>query len=150
MLKAGDTFSIVTATGVGYFQYVKKMPPLGSLIRVIPKIYAKSDIFSADFLEVNTNFFVFFPVADSLKKGLIEKIGNFPIPQHAKTPIFRTGIVNPATKKVDVWWLWDGIREWKIGELSDEQRRLPIRGVWNDTLLKERIDEGWLPEFDLR
>ncbi len=63
-------------------------------------------------------------------------------------PTFRTGVINPKTGKVDVWWLWDGNREWKIGAISEEQRKFPIRGSWNDTLFIERIEEGWLPEKD--
>ena len=31
------------------------------------------------------------------------------------------------------------------GELTPEQRKLPIRGVWNDTLLVERIEADGYP-----
>ncbi|WP_176536262.1 hypothetical protein [Rhizobium sp. L9] len=47
-----------------------------------------------------------------------------------------------------MWWLWDGEKEWRIGQLSAEQHQLSIRGVWNDTLLVERIEFGWTPEID--
>jgi len=56
--------------------------------------------------------------------------------------------MNPVTRKVDVWWLWDGQEEWKVGDLTAEQRRLSIRGVWNDTLLRDRLESGWRPETD--
>ena len=42
--------------------------------------------------------------------------------------------------------MWDGEREWFQKELSEEERRYPLIEVWNDTLLKERIVEGWRPE----
>jgi hypothetical protein len=62
--------------------------------------------------------------------------------------VFRAGVVDPAVGKVVDWWLWDGEKEWRVGSISDEQRKLPIRGCWNDTMLIKRIEEGWLPEND--
>jgi hypothetical protein len=57
-------------------------------------------------------------------------------------------VIDPSTGKVKVWWLWDGEREWQVGELTEEQRGLSFREVWNDTLLIERIESGWTPETD--
>ena len=62
--------------------------------------------------------------------------------------LVRGGVIDPSTRKVKVWWLWDGEKEWRVGEITAEQRGLPIRGVWNDTLLIERIESGWTPETD--
>ncbi|MEO5326529.1 hypothetical protein PV773_24765 [Mesorhizobium sp. CC13] len=71
------------------------------------------------------------------------------VPAAAKEfPTFRAGIVNRRTKKVRVWWLWDGENEWKVNELSREQRSFPIRGIWNDTLLIERIESGWTADAE--
>jgi hypothetical protein len=63
-------------------------------------------------------------------------------------PLFRAGVIDPATKKVELWWIWDGEKEWQIGSLTEEQRKFPIRGVWNDTYLIEKIESGWTPEAD--
>jgi len=46
--------------------------------------------------------------------------------------------------------LWDGTNEWKVGVLSVRERRLPLREIINDTLLKDRILKGWRPEMDTR
>jgi regulator of RNase E activity RraB len=43
------------------------------------------------------------------------------------------------------WWLYDGNREWRIGQLSPGQERLSIAAIWNDTLLIDRIMSGWAP-----
>jgi hypothetical protein len=48
------------------------------------------------------------------------------------------------------WWLWDGTKQWRIGRLAAEQRKLPVAGVWNDTLLVQRVEEEWLPKTDTR
>ena len=42
----------------------------------------------------------------------------------------------------------DGEKEWRIDGMTQEQRKLSIRGVWNDTLLVERINACWTPETD--
>ena len=60
-------------------------------------------------------------------------------------PVFRTGVANDVGN-VEVWWLWDGTKEWKIGKLEPGMEKLPIRGVWNDTLLVQRIIEEWSHE----
>ncbi|MDQ8205892.1 hypothetical protein QEH52_00080 [Coraliomargarita sp. SDUM461003] len=91
----------------------------------------------------------FFPLQAAVNHGGVEIVGNEVVPAEEKSfPVFRTGMVDPQTRKVSVWWLWDGEKEWKIGKLSPEQRSLPIRGVWNDTILIERIESGWTPETD--
>ncbi|KAB0641126.1 hypothetical protein F7R21_16180 [Burkholderia latens] len=56
----------------------------------------------------------------------------------------------PPTGKVENRWLWDGENEWMVGQITAGQRKLPIREAWNDTMLINRIEEGWLPEKNPR
>ncbi|SDO24230.1 hypothetical protein VRC24_00685 [Pseudomonas poae] len=149
-MKVGDVFAIETTNGKAYFQFVKKIPPMGSLIRVLPGTYKTEPNVNA-LVEEKTNFWIFFPVSAALKQGLIQKAKSCNVPGHSKeTPTFRAGVVDPSTGRVDTWWFWNGDKEWKVGEITEEQRKLPIRGSWNDTLLVQRIEEGWLPEKDRR
>ncbi|MFK7702024.1 hypothetical protein [Pseudomonas caspiana] len=39
MSKAGDVYAIATKNGNAYFQYVRKVPSLGYLIRILPGMY---------------------------------------------------------------------------------------------------------------
>ena len=48
------------------------------------------------------------------------------------------------------WWIWDGERQSRIEKLTPEQRKLPIRSIWNDTLLVRRFENEWTPETDFR
>ncbi|KKQ94781.1 MAG: hypothetical protein UT18_C0007G0037 [candidate division CPR2 bacterium GW2011_GWC2_39_10] len=74
-------------------------------------------------------------------------VGNEPVSEEFnKLPLFRARGGIDTDGKVVSWWLWDGEKEWKIGNLTPEQRKLPIREVINDTLLIERIESGWKPE----
>ena len=152
MMKIGDVFSIQTAKGKAYFQYTAKNQLMGPLIRVLPGTYSTD--FSREKLiilvEEHTNFWVFFHISSALKLGIVQKIGNFSIPQHSRQfPLFRSG---PPDKSGHVpnWWLWDGEKSWMIGNLTEEQRKLPIRSAWNDTMLVKRIEQDWLPEKDTR
>ncbi|AJC15122.1 hypothetical protein [Pandoraea sputorum] len=149
MIRFGDVFSISTSKGDAYFQYVSKNPQMGWMIRVLPGIYSECPEDMSALVDKETNFWIFFPVAAALRRKLTAKIGRFKIPEHSqKMPIFRAGIRHSVTKKVENWWLWDGEREWMVGEITEDQRKLPIRGIWNDTLLIKRIEDGWLPEHD--
>ncbi|MFB3304750.1 hypothetical protein [Pseudomonas sp. AMR01] len=150
MIRVGDVFVIATTNGKAYLQFVKKIPPMGSLIRVLPGTYNELPDLDA-LVGEKTNFWIFFPVSAALKQGIIQKAKGGAIPEHSqKTPTFRAGVVDPSTGRVDTWWFWNGEREWKVGEITPEQRSYPIRGTWNDTLLVQRIEEGWLPEKDKR
>lgn len=152
MARSGDVFSIETKAGPGFFQFVLKNKLMGSLIRVFPlSISPMATRSLCELTEVETNFWIFFSVDTALRRGLIQKVGHCPVPLHSRSmPLFRAGIPDRSTRKVENWWLWDGERTWPIGDLSPEQRKLPIRAAWNDTLLKERLEAGWLPETDRR
>jgi hypothetical protein len=70
-------------------------------------------------------------------------VANVSVPHSLREfPIFRCGLENPATGKVDEPWLWDGEREWRAGTLTDEQKKFPIRQIVNDTMLITMIEKG--------
>jgi len=146
-LKIGDIVEINTKFGFAYVQYTHNHKKYGSLLRVLKGFFESrpSDLISL--AAQVTQFVTFLPLAAATKRGIFSIIGNAPIPEFARQfPVFRCGVSAPGTNKISIWWLWDGEKEWKVGELVPEQLMLPIRGVWNDTLLIERIEEGWLPE----
>jgi hypothetical protein len=146
-LKIGDIVEIPTSKGFSYAQYSHKHKQYGALLRVF---WGSYNVRPCEFDEVvhgGVRFMCFFPLSAAIDMGIFSVVGNFPLSEDAKKfPIFRAGVVDPATGKVGVWWLWDGEREWPISELTAEQRKLSIRGVWNDTILVERIESGWTPE----
>lgn len=151
MARYGDVYSINASRGKAYLHYVCKMPPMGTLIRVLPGIHSEPPKVMGDLVAEWTNFWIFFPISAAENKGIIERVANFALPEHSKTPpLFRAGNRDPLTGKVVDWWFWDGEKEWRVGAITEDQRKLPIRGAWNDTMLIKRIEEGWLPEKDSR
>jgi hypothetical protein len=149
--KTGSVFELSTPRGLAYAQCTHLHARYGHLIRVLPGFFEQRPNGFELLARRPTVFVTFFPLGAAVSRQVVTVVGNEPVPKEAQEfPIFRAGVPDPATGKVGVWWLWDGEKEWRAGTLSDEQRRLPIRGVWNDTLLIERIVAGWTPENDAR
>lgn len=147
----GDIVVVETRNGLAYAQYTHKKPMYGALIRIFDKIYQEAPADLSEVLNQPVRFSIFFPLTAALSKGICKVVANEQVPTSLKEfPVFRAGIPNPTTKKVDDWWLWNGDQEVKVGKLTQDQLKLPIRGVWNDTLLVDRIESGWRPEFDSR
>jgi hypothetical protein len=151
--RIGDIVELRTSQGLAYAQYTHKhtAPPVyGELIRVLPHIHPSRPCSFADLVSQKELFFVFFPLGSAVRRNIVTLVGNMEVPDRCREfPLFRTGFRAPDTGRVDKWWLWDGKREWPIGELTPEQRELPVRECINDTLLVERIVSGWLPQQEV-
>lgn len=148
-VKLGDVFEIETSVGMAYFQvtYNHREPPkYGYLIRVLKELNITEDII-CEKTQNEERFFVFFPVGAALNRKIIRKICNCPIPQHANSfPVLRIpGNIALGGKVLD-WRIWDGQKRYRIESLSDEQKRLSLGEIWNDTMLIRRIETGWKPE----
>ena len=150
-VQIGDVIEVPTANGLAYAQYTHQHPTHGGLIRVFDALFQNRPSDLSALVKGPVRFSTFFPVAAAIKRGLFNVVGHDEIASHNQPfPVFRNGNADPKTKKVGAWWFWDGEKEWKVGEISPEQRKMPIVGVWNDTLLVERIETGWTPSNDPR
>jgi hypothetical protein len=148
-VRIGDVIEIPTAKGLSYAQFSHNHARYGALIRVMPGMSRSRPSNLAELIGGPDKFVTFFPLHAAVSRGIFEVIVNCPVPDSAKLfPLFRTGVEDPMTRKVKAWWLWDGEKEWRVGELTTEQRKLPLRGIWNDTLLVERVEAGWTPSND--
>jgi hypothetical protein len=147
-IKFGDIFEIATPKGLAYGQYLLRHKEYGALVRMFSGFHERRPDELGETIG-DVQFTIFFPLQAAVNKDIVTIVGNAPIPPEASTmPIFRSGSVHPATGKVEVWWFWDGEKEWRVGTITPEQRKMPIRGVCNDTYLIDRLVEGWRPEND--
>lgn len=147
--KIGDILEIPIANGLAYAQYTHQHPTHGGLIRVFDTIFDSRPNDLSELVKGPVRFSTFLPVRAAVSRGIFKVIGHHEVaPFNQRFPIFRNGIEDPKTKKVSVWWFWDGEKEWKVGEIRPEERKMPIVGVWNATMLVKRIEEGWRPEND--
>jgi hypothetical protein len=150
-IKVGDVFEIATNKGLAYAQFVSKKERWGALIRVLPGIFDERPARVCELATEAEIFITFFPLQAAINKKIFSVVGNCHLPAWAgEFPLFRAAGHIDRQGKVHNWLLWDGERSRPIDKLSTEQTRLPIRSVWNDTLLIERIEQGWTPQTDRR
>lgn len=145
-LRIGDVVEFPESRGLAYAHYVNRHPEFGALLRVYGTTYPKRPSVPelATLTHGEPQFVTIFPLQAAMKRGIVSVAGNSePSPEASRFPLFRDGVVNPATGQVEVWWIGDGEKEWRVGSLTKEQRNLPMREVINDTLLVERIESGW-------
>lgn len=148
--KIGDIIEIPLDGGCGYAQFVlnhKDPPVYGPLIRVFEGKHKKRP---ARIVDLPEQFLAFFPLGAAVSRGIVKIIDSAPVPERLKQiPLFKLyGGINHETRKATSWFLWDGKQTWRIDTLTAEQRKLPVKEVINDTLLIERIENGWRPETD--
>jgi hypothetical protein len=146
--RIGDLIEISTPNGFAYAHFTHKHARYGALIRVVPGFYAARPSIFASLVQLRPQFMTFFPLGVACNRGIVSIVANETVPMHAAAfPTFRSGTPG-LDGRVETWWLWDGTTEWRVGALTPAMRLLPIRGIWNDTLLIERISLGWRSEDD--
>jgi hypothetical protein len=145
----GDVFEIKTPNGLAYLQFTLKDSEFGHLIRVLPGFFSKRPSQVNEVVEKPELFFVFFPVDAAVKKGILARVTNEKIPVWAqKQPLMRRSGLRNREGKALTWFIWDGEKEIRVDELNKGQKKLSLAEIWNDTLLVERLCEGWLPESE--
>lgn len=140
----GDFITIWTGRGMALLQFVFKDHLDIPHIRVLPGFYSKELFDPTDLVNQTECFTVGFPVAAAQRRGIIEFVGRCPVPSDFTRPQYSR----------DVHFIDDEFLGWHIIEnetlktrlvkrLSPKERTFPPAGLWNDTLLIERLDKGW-------
>ena len=121
----------------------------GALIRVLPGFFEKRPANVCELVKEQQRFVTFFPLQAAVNRKIFDVVHNCQVPPAAQEfPLFRAAGHIDRTGRVRDWWLWDGEREWRIGQLRPEHLKLPIRSIPNDTQLIEDIEQNWTPETD--
>lgn len=153
--KIGDIIEIQTPQGLAYAQvthYHNVPPRYGHLLRVFEGLHANRPADLETLAAQPVQFQIFFPLNAALNRGIVFKVGNVQVPpQWEAFPLFRSmGLTDPVTKKAKWWGLWNGTDKIRLDQpLTDAEKKLPILGIVNDTMLIEYIVSGWRPEFDI-
>lgn len=145
--RIGDVIEIPIHNKLAYTQYSHRNRKYGELIRILPGQYNVRPNDFSSIVQEKERYFIFFPLNAALRSEIFFVVANEEVPKHAKQfPLMRAAGARDISGKVIDWWLWDGEKEWKLEKLSLDQRKLSIRTICNDTMLVERIKDGWLPE----
>jgi len=148
-VRIGDLIEIQTHKGLFYAQYTHDDPDYGELIQVCKTCFRKRPNL-IDIAIEDVGIITFFPLNAAIRMEIFTVIGNIDVPEELRAfPVFRVRGYMDKHGTVKQWKFWNGKNTWPIAwltELTEEQKKLPIRGSWNDTLLIERLQEGWTPE----
>lgn len=144
-IAVGDVFRIDTPKGKAYFQYVYKDETDVELIRIFPGLFLDEPSNWEEFIKQKEQFLIFFPLAAAYKKKIVLLVENYPIPEGFQKPKYmRTKNVDAQGKFIN-WHIVDveTLKREQVIELNETQKKLSPWGVWNDTLLVERLTENW-------
>lgn len=145
-IKIGDVVKITTPRGLGFAHYTHKHAMYGSVLRILPGLYDATPADLARLVAQRPQFIALFALQAAVGQGLVEIVGNAGVPAEAQQfPLFRAPMRTPGGG-VSAWWLWDGVREWRVGGLDEGQRSLPLREIVSLPLLVDRMLAGWTPE----
>lgn len=146
-VKIGDIIEIETSRGFFYAQYTHKDPVHGALIQVTREPFPDRETCVEKICIADVGIITFFPLSVAIHRKIFRVVANAEVPKNrAQFPVFRIRGHIDKNGKVKQWKLWAGDDSWPqcwLTELTEEQRTLPVRGIWNDTLLVDRLEAGW-------
>jgi len=143
-IELGDIFEINTVKGKGYFQCVKIDKRNCDTIKVFNQLYDEKPVSIENVTNIPDFYFIGFALGPAFKRKLVEKVGNVSLPIGLELPKYVRekhkvrgqflgwNIIDTSTLKIQL-----------VENLSDEQKQLSPAGIWNDTLLKEKLESGW-------
>ena len=126
-------------------QYVSSTDDNCELIRILPNLYPEINFFREDLLSQKERYFIHFPLLYAYKRKLVIFIGNYSIPNNVTIPkYFRSQNIHPKTNRASWYIFEEGTNMMHhVKVLTDDNITLSDWDVWNDTLLKERLEQNW-------
>jgi hypothetical protein len=145
-IKYGDVFKIITTKGFGYFQCVKETSAKDcEVIRILPGVYKEDEIVDiGELVEKKELYFIQFPLKYAVKKKCVKCVANCKVPESVIVPKYYRD-KHIVRGEFISWHIIDSetFQIHSVEKLSDDEKRLSPAEIWNDTLLAERIAEGW-------
>jgi len=145
-IEMGDVFEIQTSKGKAYLHYIHEEPEKYELVRVLYGLYQQRPTDIEKLVAMDEQYLICFPLKAAYRKKIIDKVGHVSASNYAKPTFMR-----------DTHWVRGEFHGWQIinldtlqietvQTLTPEQERLSQIGIWNDTLLRERLEAGWTLE----
>jgi hypothetical protein len=154
----GDIFEIETLAGLAYVQYTHEDEGMGQLVLVLPGLFSKRPPQLDDLANQKELYYTFYTLEDALRKKQANLVSNHPIPDWAKPlPLVRHPGLEDKSGKPQYWVIFPAgnpltleflKKTPKFTQLSPEQEKLSINGLWSHPYMVRRLAEGWTPERD--
>lgn len=146
--EVGTVYAIKTSIGYGLFQCVQHDDIGIDVVRVLQPIIQNIGEFSPELLQERERYFIKFTVQAALNRKLILFIGKYNVPSSVKVPKKYRFLDLVPHRNIRNWYIVDaktnGMR--LISNINEKFLSLSSDGIWNDTLLIERLEEGWTLE----
>jgi len=143
----GDIFEIKTKKGNGYFQYVYDDELNGEMIRIFYKLHKKRLVTFKSFVGDKEYYYVGFPLKFAVKRKLVELVGHVDIENDFEKPKYARDS-HIIRGEFFGWHIIDRttLKQVLVQELTEDQKKLSLFGIVNDTYIKDRFEEGWTLE----
>jgi len=145
-VKIGDIFEINTTKGRAYLHYIYKDKAIGELVRILPGLYVDRPVNFDELASSKEKYMIYFPLGAANRQKIVEQVGyhsadKFEKPQHMRTEhIIQGEFLGWHIIDTDTW------QRQLVKTLSSKQKQLSSWGIWNDTLLIEKLLEDWTLE----
>jgi len=139
----GDIFEIDTPKGKGYLHCILLESINYELVRVLPGLFQERPTDLVSIAQREEQFMLFFPVKAAYRLKILEKVGHMPAAGFTLPKYMRE--INVIREAFLGWHIVDTetMKRQAVKNLTVEQRKLSPWSIWNDTLLCERLAEGW-------
>jgi hypothetical protein len=145
-LLGGEILEVPVGARFGYVQFLGEHREYGDAVLVNPALHERQAHFPASFFA--TGYVTFYPASDSVSRKVAEVVAQSSPPQVPKR--FRRAGSTLEDGTVENWVIEGGWRNVIKEKLTDEERSIPIAGVWTQEFLGQQIAKGWTPQTDGR
>ena len=142
-LNPGDIYKIETKIGYGFLQYIETSKNKLQYVRVLDFL-SNDGVIEQEAVDLPERWNIEFPLKSARYKKIVELVGNYQIPKNYKVAEYA------RTKHI----IRDDFLGWHIvnrstlkrtlkEKLTKDEKKLSPYGIFNDTLIKEYLEENW-------
>jgi hypothetical protein len=145
-ISIGDVFELPTAKGKAYLHYVHKMKNGLEMVRVLKGLHQDPPASFDELVAEPEQFVVGFPLNAAFNRKIVHRVASGQIVEFSPPEFMRTKHKVPG--EFDGWQIVNTstMARKTVKSLSESERSLSPSGIWNDTLLIERLESGWTLE----
>ena len=119
---------------------------IGELVRILPGLYKEPPVDLEKIASSQERYMIFFPLKAAVRQKIVKKSGFYPAENFKKPRHMRT---EHTVRGSFISWHIINTETWQrelVTNLSTEQKKLSPWGIWNDTLLLQRLVADWTLE----
>jgi len=152
----GDVVEVKTSAGLAYLQYTHELDNMGSLVRVLPGLFAKRPRDFQDLTRQKELYFTFYTLRHAVRHGDAMIVSHQEIPDWAKPyPMMRHSADSDRTGKTLVWRIVRADTPFTLEELrkaptyqelTPELERLSTHVLHSHPSMVYHLAQEWTPE----